>query len=64
MNFLLKLQIVNAAVDADRRGLPAMASVLTDALAEIERLEDSIRGAAVIAAVAGHEIKALREAAL
>lgn len=38
MNALLKHQILNAAADADRRKLPSLAAVLTDALAELERL--------------------------
>lgn len=40
MNALLKHQLINAAVDADKRGLSAMAGILTDALAEIERLAE------------------------
>lgn len=38
MNALLKHQILNAAADADQRKLPSLAAVLTDALAELERL--------------------------
>jgi hypothetical protein len=40
MNALLKHQLLNASIDADKRGLTVMACILTDALAEIERLAE------------------------